>query len=56
MDWLIARLKEKTTWIGIIGVAASFGVTLAPEQIESISVAAVAIVGVVLAFTSEKKT
>lgn len=55
MEYLVERLKEKSTWAGIVGIIGVFGITLGPEQVEAISIAGVAIAGVVSVFLKEKK-
>ena len=34
MQWMLARSKERTTWVGIVALLSSFGITIAPEMIE----------------------
>jgi hypothetical protein len=34
--YILARLKERTTWLGIIGIATAFGCHLSPEQAQAI--------------------
>jgi hypothetical protein len=31
MDYIIARLQERSTWQGVIAIAGAFGVTLDPN-------------------------
>ncbi len=31
MDWLVARLKERSTWAFLVAALGSLGVTLTPE-------------------------
>ncbi len=50
MNYLIERLKEASTWRGIIAIVTSFGVALSPDQIEAIVAAGLATMGVVGAF------
>lgn len=43
---LLNRLKERSTWIGIFGIASTFGLMqFAPEQKEAIIYLAVALFG-----------
>ena len=53
MDWIKARLKEPTTWTGVVSLLTLAGVTLSPEQTNAIVTAGVAIGGVILAFMKE---
>lgn len=55
MNWLASRLKEKTTWAGIVTVLTALGASLSPDQKEAIITAGAALVGVILAFTKETK-
>ena len=48
MNYFLARLKEPSTWRGIIAVLTAFGVTFSPEQVEfiiSIGLAGIGLVG-----------
>lgn len=55
MTWIIDRLKEKSTWAGIIGLVAATGVVaISPEQKEAILTAIGAITSAVLVFVQEK--
>lgn len=55
MDWLWERLKERSTWVGIITFLTSAGViALGPEQAEAVIALGVAVVGAILAFTKDK--
>jgi len=50
MGWLIARLKEPSTWRGIVWMLTACGVTLRPEiweQITAIGMAAAGLLGVI---------
>lgn len=48
--YLINRLREPTTWAGIIAMFAAGGSRLTPDQAGAIQTAGIALVGVVLAF------
>jgi hypothetical protein len=56
MGWLWDRLKEETTWAGIISVIAAAGIMLSPEQSEAIIALGMALVGAVLAWRKDKGT
>ncbi len=45
MKWFLERLREPSTWRGIVWLATSFGVTLQPEAWEYIIAAGMAIAG-----------
>ena len=55
LKFVLDRLKEKTTRIGLTGFVTALGVSISPEQAEAIAAAGVAIVGAILTFTKEKK-
>tara|TARA_R100001244_G_scaffold115263_1_gene85467 strand:- start:241 stop:462 length:222 start_codon:yes stop_codon:yes gene_type:complete len=55
LEWVVARLKEKTTWAGIISAGGLLGLNLAPElwtTVEGFVLAAIALVAVL---TKEEK-
>lgn len=54
-QYVIDRLKEVSTWRGIILIITAFGVTLSPEQAESIIAAGIALVGMFGVLRKEKK-
>jgi hypothetical protein len=54
MNWLIARLHERSTWLAIFTFAGLFGIKLEPELRESIINAIIA-VAAVLAFVYKDK-
>jgi esterase/lipase len=54
IDWLVARLKEPTTWVGITTMLTAAGVSLAPELAESIITAGVSLGGVLAIVLKEK--
>ena len=47
MKTLLNKLKQESTWRGLIIIVAAFGVKLAPDLQEAIIGAAVAIVGLI---------
>lgn len=53
MDWIKARLKEPTTWAGMVSLLTLAGVTLSPEQTNAIVTAGVALGGLILTFMKE---
>ncbi len=58
MEYITARLKEKSTWAGIatvvINIVVGFGVSISPELQAQILTAVNAIAGVVLVATQSK--
>lgn len=47
----LERAKERSTWVGLVGLLAAVGVALSPEQAEAIATLGVAIAGAVGVFT-----
>lgn len=47
MKWLTNRLKEKSTWRGLVIMAGAFGLALDPTQIETVGAGVAAAIGVV---------
>lgn len=54
METLINRLKEVSTWQGIIAIIAAFGVNLSPEMSTGIITAAVSVIGLVSVIMKER--
>lgn len=54
MNWLAARLREPSTWRGLIWLATACGVTLRPEVWEQITAVGMAVAGLIGVLTSEK--
>jgi hypothetical protein len=53
MNWLKARLREPSTWGGLISILTLVGVVLSPEQKEAVIGAGVAIGGLLMVFLPE---
>lgn len=51
--YIIERLKEASTWRGIIAIATAAGMTISPEQSAAIVAAGLAIIGAVGAFVPD---
>lgn len=52
-DAILARLKEPSTWRGIIIILGIFGVNFSPEKSEAIVAAGVALLGLIEVFRKE---
>lgn len=52
-NWVIERLKERSTWRGIVLVCTAMGATLSPEQGEAVMVAGLGLTGLLGAFTKD---
>ena len=55
MNWLLKRLKERSTWTGIITLASIAGLNLQPEQKELIVSIGTALVALIFTFTADQK-
>lgn len=56
LPWIAARLKERSTWLGIASLLSAVGVAIAPELQEAIISAGVAIGGLILVATKDNPT
>lgn len=54
LKFILDRLKERSTWLGLTAIATAAGIALDPEQLEAIAVAGVAIAGLIASFTKDK--
>lgn len=55
LQYILDRLKEQSTWRGIILIATAVGAKLEPDQAEAIIASGIAIVGLINVFRREKK-
>lgn len=55
MDWIISRLKERSTWMGLIGLISAAGVGIAPELQEAIIGVGLSLVALVAVVTKDLK-
>lgn len=53
--YILDRLKERSTWLGIIAFATSCGASIATELSEAIISAGVALAGIVGVVTKDKE-
>ena len=54
MNYFLARLKEPSTWRGIIAVLTALGVTISPEQTEAIVAVGLSVMGLIGIFSPDK--
>ena len=54
MNWLFNRLKEPSTWRGLIWLLTAFGVSLSPEAWEYVMTIGMALAGLVGVLSSDK--
>ena len=53
--FLLDRSKERSTWLGVVSLAAALGMVLSPEQKEAIVTAGIALAGMIAAFSKDPK-
>lgn len=53
-EYLVARAKERSTWVGFIGLAAAAGFTIEPELVINIATTASALAGLILVAIKDK--
>lgn len=51
MKWLLSRLAERSTWIGLVGIATGAGVAVSPEMVNSIVTGGSLLAGTIAAMT-----
>lgn len=56
LPFILARLKEPSTWRGLIGIATAAGATVQPEVATQIITVGIALAGAVGAFTADPAT
>jgi len=54
LKWVADRLSERSTWLGITGLATAAGLNANPDQVQAVTTLGVAIAGAVLTFTKDK--
>jgi hypothetical protein len=55
MNYLLARLREPSTYAGLAALLAAFGVTIAPEKMTAIVSLATALAGAAAVFLPDRK-
>lgn len=55
MNWVLARLREPSSWRGIIWLLTVFGLALKPDQAEAIVTAGMALAGLLGVFLSDDR-
>ncbi len=55
MNYLLERLKEPSTWRGLLALATALGVKLHPEMQEAILSTGLALIGMINVFRTEQK-
>ena len=54
LTWILKRLKEPSTWRGIIAMLTASGIALTPDQGAAITAVGLGLIGLVGAFTPDK--
>lgn len=54
MEWIIERLKEASTWRGIVTLLGAIGISISPELVNQIGLVVVAIIGAIEVWRKEK--
>ncbi len=55
MNWVLARLREPSSWRGIVWLLTVFGLVLKPDQAEAIATAGMALAGLLGVFLSDDR-
>ena len=55
LEFMLSRLKERSTWVGLVSIATAAGVGLSPELQEAIAVAGMSLAGLIMILTNDKK-
>ena len=55
LTWILDRAQEKTTWLGILGLASTIGWYIDPAVVTQIAQVGAAIASLILMLTGEKK-
>lgn len=53
--WLVNRMKEGSTWRGVVMLLTAAGLTLSPDQAAAIIAAGMSVSGLIGVFWKEKK-
>ena len=53
--WILARAKERSTWMGLFSLAGAIGLAVSPENKEIVITAAIGVVAAIAALTRDKK-
>jgi hypothetical protein len=55
MNFMLGKLKEKSTWAGLAAITAALGWSIDPEQFAAVSAVVIALVGLWEVFRKEAK-
>jgi len=54
-EWIIARLRERSTWLGVVSAATALGLRASPEQQQAVISIGLALAGAIAAFTADRR-
>lgn len=54
IDFIVSRLREASTWRGLVALLTATGITLTPEQSDAVIAAGLAVIGVIGVFFKDK--
>ena len=54
LQYIVARAKERSTWLGLVSMATALGLMFSPDQKEAVISAGMAAAGLIAAFTKDK--
>lgn len=54
IQYILARLRERSTWLGLIGLATACGLVLTPDQTAAVVGIGSALAGALASFTPDK--
>lgn len=55
MLFIVSRLKERSSWLGIISLLTALGVSLSPDETQAIVSAGVGLAGAVAVFSKDQE-
>lgn len=53
LSFLLARARERSTWLGLVSIATALGIALTDFQTEAVIAAGMSLAGVIAAFTGD---
>lgn len=55
IDFIVSRLKERSTWLGLVSLVTALGLVLTPAQSEAIIAAGMGLAGLIGTLTGDVK-
>jgi len=53
LSFLLARARERSTWLGLVSIVTALGIALTEFQTEAVIAAGMSLAGVIAAFTGD---